>query len=35
VQTLDLLYLHHAGHRRARYEWDAAAAAWVGQWVEV
>ncbi len=33
--TIDVLYLHHTGHRRAGFQWDADGSPRLGSWVEV
>lgn len=33
VARIEWLYLAHEGHRRAAFEWDAAAARWAGRWL--
>ena len=33
IDTIEWLYLANAGHRRARWQWDAAQNAWAGSWL--
>jgi pyridoxine/pyridoxamine 5'-phosphate oxidase len=33
VETIEWLYLANAGHRRARWHWDARQHAWAGCWL--
>lgn len=33
VDAVEWLYLHNEGHRRARFSWNGATAAWTGQWL--
>jgi hypothetical protein len=33
IETIEWLYLANAGHRRARWQWDAAQNAWAGSWL--
>ena len=33
VETIEWLYLANAGHRRARWHWDAGQHAWTGCWL--
>lgn len=33
THTLEWLYLANSGHRRARWEWQAATASWSGRWL--
>jgi pyridoxamine 5'-phosphate oxidase len=33
VETIEWLYLAHAGHRRARFRWNAADRQWDGSWL--
>lgn len=33
IETIEWLYLANAGHRRARWQWDAAQNSWVGSWL--
>jgi hypothetical protein len=33
VDTIEWLYLANAGHRRARWQWDAVQNSWAGRWL--
>ncbi|MFN3618797.1 pyridoxamine 5'-phosphate oxidase family protein [Sphingorhabdus sp.] len=33
VETIEWLYLANAGHRRARWQWDAGQGSWTGSWL--
>lgn len=33
IETIEWLYLANAGHRRARWQWDAAQNTWAGRWL--
>lgn len=33
IETIEWLYLANAGHRRARWQWDAAHNLWTGDWL--
>jgi hypothetical protein len=33
VDTIEWLYLANAGHRRARWQWDALQNSWAGRWL--
>ncbi len=33
ARSLELLYLANVGHRRAKWDWDDAAAIWSGRWL--
>jgi pyridoxine/pyridoxamine 5'-phosphate oxidase len=33
IETIEWLYLANAGHRRARWQWDAAQNSWAGRWL--
>ncbi|MCO4092496.1 MAG: hypothetical protein HEQ34_11155 [Sphingorhabdus sp.] len=33
IDTIEWLYLANAGHRRARWQWDAVQNSWAGRWL--
>ena len=33
IETIEWLYLANAGHRRARWQWDALQNSWAGSWL--
>jgi pyridoxamine 5'-phosphate oxidase len=33
IETIEWLYLANAGHRRARWQWDAVQNSWAGRWL--
>lgn len=33
IEAIEWLYLANAGHRRARWQWNAAQNSWVGSWL--